>query len=113
MKPQTDNSKTPVEPVEAPKEEQRQPWKEWLKKDEEMIAHKTINMEDLDLIDQTYLLESAPSQGPRRGGGGASSTESDALRTLEHLRSLLIALMQLCYIESMVDTRHNTSISLE
>jgi hypothetical protein len=62
MKPQTDNSKTPVEPVEAPKEEQRQPWKEWLKKDEEMIAHKTINMEDLDLIDQTYLLESAPSQ---------------------------------------------------
>lgn len=39
-----------------------QPWKEWLEKDQEMIANNSINEEDLHLIDQTYLLEAAPSQ---------------------------------------------------
>jgi hypothetical protein len=52
------NTATPAEE----KPQLSQPWKAWLAKEQELITSNQIQKEDINLIDQTYLLESEPSQ---------------------------------------------------
>lgn len=39
-----------------------QPWEAWLAKEQELIASSEMKKEELNLIDQTYLLRAEPSQ---------------------------------------------------
>jgi hypothetical protein len=62
MDPTKEQQKPSTATIEPPADDKRQPWKEWLEKDQEMIANQAVDVADIEIIDQTYLLEAEPSQ---------------------------------------------------